>query len=88
MTYNHSIINASEYEQIYDIGAQKQIFHQGAVAEWSKALIIKQKVLGSSPLAGNIFLDGSSFANFKKAVYYSSIGAKDDAYIKVCGLVV
>ena len=35
MTYNYSIINASEYEKLCNIGAQKQFFHQGAVAEWS-----------------------------------------------------
>ena len=68
MTYNYSIINASEYESLFDIGAQRQFFHQDAVAEWSNALIIEQKVLGSSLVAGNIFLDGSFFANLEIAV--------------------
>ena len=68
MTYNYSITYASEYEQLYNIGVQRQVFHQGAVAEWSKALIIKQKVLGSSLVAGNIFLDGSFFENLEIAV--------------------
>ena len=50
------------------MNAQRQFFQQGAVAEWSKALIIKQKVSCSSPVAGKIFLEGSFFANLKIAV--------------------
>ena len=67
MTYNHCIINASEYEQLYNKGAQRHIY-QGDVAEWSKALIANQKVLGSIPVTGDIFLDGSFFANLKIVV--------------------
>ena len=68
MIHNYSIINSNEYEQLYNIGAQRQFFHQGAVAEWSKALVIMQKVPGSSPVAGKIFLDESFFANLEIAV--------------------